>query len=667
MSNVNIKRAIENIRANTTVYTPVVEVVVNAIQAIESSGAKPGKVAIRVIRDDQLEIDGGLPEVSGFEIEDSGVGFTDRNRESFDTLYTDQKIAEGGKGFGRFTCLKYFEDLCVDSVYHEDNGAMRRQFAMGKANDIIVNESITAANGKASGTVVYLTGLKKGKSIEKKLRTLARNLVERLLPYFITDQYVCPEIVLSEHDGSDPIKLNDYVSNELSAVITEIPVANNAFSLNSTRGAEQFQVRVFKLFYTKNQRSKISLVAHKREVSGSAIQNYIPEFSEDFYAKSASGDVDTERNYIIKAYVFGSYLDENVSLERGGFEFQMHSDAVLGIAQSEIEAKAAGIAKEAMGTDVVVRQEKKRERVQSYVDDEAPWHKHILDKIDLSEMPYNPSNEDIESRLQKEKYAQEIQIKRDVTKLLAEGNLDSLHDTVAKVVEKIAGTSKNDLIHYIALRRNILDLFDKSLQVEEGGSYASEGVVHDIIFPRKGDSDITSFEDHNLWIVDERLNFTKYVSSDLPLNGPRSDRPDLLVYDRRVLFRGDNEASNPITIFEFKKPQRDDFVNPSANEDPVQQIVRYVNGIRDGKFLTPEGRKMLVADNTPFYGYVVCDLTPKVETWLAKEKDFKPMPDRMGWFQWRDNINLYLEVLDWDKVLKDARLRNQIFFQKLGI
>lgn len=667
MSNVNIKRAIENIRANTTIYTPIVEVVVNAIQAIESGGRKPGRIAIRVRRHDQLEIDGGLPEIFGFEIEDNGVGFTNQNRESFDTLYTDQKIAEGGKGFGRFTCLKYFEDLRVDSVYHEGNGAMRRQFAMGKANDIIVNESITAADGKEPGSVVYLTGLKKGKSIDKKLKTLARNLVERLLPYFITDQYVCPEIVLSEHDGSDPIKLNDYVSNELSAVITEIPIANNSFALTGTRGTEQFQVRVFKLFYTKNQRSKISLVAHKREVSGSAIQRYIPEFSEDFYAKSASGDVDTERNYIVKAYVFGSYLDENVSLERGGFEFQMDSDALLGIAQVEIEAKAAEIAKEAMGTDVVVRQEKKRERVQSYVDDEAPWHKHILDKIDLSEMPYNPSNEDIESRLQKEKYAQEIQIKRDITKLLAEGNLESLHDTVAKVVEKITGTSKNDLIHYIALRRNILDLFDKSLQVEQDGSYASEGVVHDIIFPRKGDSDITSFRDHNLWMIDERLNFTKYVSSDLPLNGHRSDRPDLLVYGRRVLFRGDNEASNPITIFEFKKPQRDDFVNPSANEDPIQQIVRYVNGIRDGKFLTPEGRKMLVADNTPFYGYVVCDLTPKVETWLEKEKDFKPMPDRMGWFQWRDNINLYLEVVSWDKVLKDARLRNQIFFQKLGI
>ena len=43
------------------------------------------------------------------------------------------------------------------------------------------------------------------------------------------------------------------------------------------------------------------------------------------------------------------------------------------------------------------------------------------------------------------------------------------------------------------------------------------------------------------------------------------------------------------------------------------------------------------------------------------------MPDRMGWFQWIENINLYMEVLSWDKLLKDADMRNKIFFSKLGI
>jgi hypothetical protein len=96
MSNINISRAVDNIRASTTVYTPLVEVIVNSIQAIDSSRVSKGIVAIRVHRDAQLEADGGLSEIDGFEIEDNGIGFTDEHRESFDTLYGDLKISEGG-------------------------------------------------------------------------------------------------------------------------------------------------------------------------------------------------------------------------------------------------------------------------------------------------------------------------------------------------------------------------------------------------------------------------------------------------------------------------------------------------------------------------------------------------------------------------------------------
>lgn len=667
MSNVNIRRAVDNIRANTTVYTPVAEVIVNAIQAIDETCQTNGKVSIRVQRSTQRELHEDLPGVSSLEIEDNGIGFTDEHRDSFDTLYTDRKINEGGKGFGRFTCLKYFEDLHVRSIYRDGSGYKSRRFSMGKDNDIIVREGVEVSERQECGTVVALSALKKGRSFDKKLATIARNLVERLLPYFIAQDYVCPDVVLSEQDGSGAIRLNDFVSNELSAVIREIGIERGTFALKTPDGDEKFLVRVFKLYSPRKLTSRISLVAQKREVSGSPIHKYIPEFEDEFYEKDSRGENDRARNYVIKAYVFGPYLDRNVSLERGGFEFQTESELVLGIAQADIEQEAAAIAKEAAGAEITFRQEKKKERVQYYVDEEAPWHKAILETTDLSRLPYNATNEEIETRLQKEKFAQEIEIKREVAKLLTQPNFDNVKESVLEIVSKISGTSKNDLIHYIALRRKILDIFGKSLELDDAGTYSSEGMVHDIIFPRKGDTEITSFNQHNLWIVDERLNFTAYVSSDVPLNSKNTERPDLLVYNRRVLFRGDNEASNPITIFEFKKPQRDDFVNPSSQEDPVQQIVRYVNSIRDGKYRTPEGRKILVGENTPFYGYVVCDLTPKVEAWLEREKDFKPMPDRLGWFQWRGNINLYIEVISWDKVLKDAKMRNRTFFEKLGI
>ena len=157
MSNINISRAVENIKANTTVYTPVVELIVNSIQAIGADSATQGKVAIRVRRTAQLEVDGSLPDIDGFEVEDNGVGFTNEHRESFDTLYGDLKRSEGGKGFGRFTCLKYFENVHVESVYRDESRFNVRKFSMGKGNDIIINESISesAENGRNAGTAPF--------------------------------------------------------------------------------------------------------------------------------------------------------------------------------------------------------------------------------------------------------------------------------------------------------------------------------------------------------------------------------------------------------------------------------------------------------------------------------------------------------------------------------
>ena len=667
MSNINIRRAIENIRTNTTVYTPVVELIVNAIQAIDESGRTDGRVSVRALRSGQVDLDGSLPEIIGFEIEDNGIGFSDEHRNSFDTLYTDRKISEGGKGFGRFTCLKYFEDVHFSSVYREGSNCKNRKFSMGRDYDIIVGEELTLSKAQNTGTVASLAGLRRGPVFEKKLVTIARNLAERLLPFFITEGYVCPDIVLSEHDGSSKISLNKFVQNEGSRFIRELHVDQNNFNLTASDDEEDFLVRIFKIYAPRNQKSRISLVAHKREVSGSSLHKYIPEFEDEFYETAEDSGSSADRNYIIKAYVFGDYLDRNVSLERGGFEFAMENDVILGIAQIDIETKAATIAGDAVASDITSRRNKKLERIQTYVDKEAPWHKSVLSKIDLSQMPYKPTDEQIEICLHQKKFSEEIETRKNVEKLLSETNFQDVKNSVVKIVNKISGTSKNDLIHYIALRRTILDIFKRSLQIDQSGSYSSEGVVHDVIFPRRSDTEITSFEDHNLWIIDERLNFTDYVSSDVPLDGPNTERPDLLVYNKRVLFRGDNEASNPIMIFEFKKPQRDDFVNPSSNEDPVQQVVRYVNDIQDGKYKTPKGRNIRVDVNTLFYGVVVCDLTQKVERWLDREKNFKPMPDRLGWFLWMENINLYIEVISWDKVSRDAEMRNKKFFKTLGI
>lgn len=666
MSNVNVRRLVENIRSGTNIYTPLVELIVNAIQAIDAKGIPNGLVEIEVLRNGQADVLDRLEDVDGFVVKDNGIGFTKNNRDAFDTLYTEQKIADGGKGFGRFTCLKYFDRVKVSSTFAEGDSLRNRSFRMGLDKDIIVDEKEGPSQAQATGATVEISGIKSVRFPDKKLETISRVLVERLLPYFVDKERACPRVVIrDDNKPSDTVSLNDYLGKENSQIV-EMKVDESAFSLSANEDEKTFQVRVFKFFAPRTAKSKVSLVAHRREVTDNPLESYIPEFAEEFFEPGPDQDLAKGRNFVIKAYVFGDYLNDNVSLERGEFRFQTDTDLLNGISQNDIEQKAAEIVQSVVGAEIAERKRRKEVRISEYVTNDAPWHRILAKEVDFSALPMRPSNQDIELHLQKKKFEKEIATRTQVTAVLNSENPDELGEKIAQLIERISDNSKNDLIHYVSMRKCVLDLFSKSLEIGADGKHKSEGEVHDIIMPRKKDSEELNYDAHNLWILDERLNFTSYVSSDKPLQSS-GDRTDITVYNRRVAYRGDNEASNPITIFEFKKPQRDDFADPSSREDPVQQIIRYVNQIRDGKFKTPTGRDILVNDTTPFYGYVVCDLTKKVKDWLEREKNFTPMPDGLGWFNWSGNISLYMEVLSWTKLLRDAEMRNKIFFNKLGI
>ena len=122
----------------------------------------------------------------------------------------------------------------------------------------------------------------------------------------------------------------------------------------------------------------------------------------------------------------------------------------------------------------------------------------MLETIDLSNLPMNPSEEQIELTFQKAKFNVEDALKKDVKAILASEDNQSLHDKATDVLDRISESNKNDLAHYVALRRSVIDIFKKSLEANNNGNFSSEGIVHDIIFPRKGDSIKTPFREHNL-------------------------------------------------------------------------------------------------------------------------------------------------------------------------
>lgn len=665
MSTINIPRAVANIRSATTVYTPIVETVVNAIDAIEEAQEPDGTVHLYVRRSSQAEMrpDEDDSKILDVVVSDNGIGFTQANRDSFDTLYSEHKAERGAKGFGRLTCLRYFDDVRIDSIFRSDQ-MMRRQFQMGREKELIIREEVAECESTVTCTTVTLAGERTGK-FPRKLSTIARGLVELLLPYFVTTDYSCPIVTLSEEDGSGKIILNEYV-NSRGAIILEVDLEENKFTLNSTAGPQEFLVRVFKFLSPQKKVSKVSLVADKREVSETSLASYVPEFADEFIEDTT--DLESRpKNYILKTYVFGSYLDDNVVPERCAFQFQKDNDLILGISQTQIEKAATELTKAAVLQHVTSRQMRKLERLQSYVVEQAPWYKPILESLDISQLPLSASETEMDGLLHLEQYKQEKRATQELAALLASNDQAELVARVRDIAGRVSESSKNELVHYVALRKQVLELFRRSMELDAEGAYPSEETIHNVIFPTKKDDREIKYDSHNLWILDERLTFTSYLASDVALNGGNTQRPDILAFNQPVAFRCENEASNPVTIFEFKKAGRDDFANPSSREDPIEQIVRYVNALRAGEYTTPKGREIHISNTTPFYGYVVCDLTPKVKAWLFDNKNFKPMPDGLGYFDWRGNINLYIEVLSWSKVLKDADMRNRAFFYKLGI
>src|ERR1700736_204530 len=95
---------------------PLFEAVMNSFQAIEEAGG-PGHY-VRIIAERQGNLDDEKPgPVEAFSVVDSGVGFTDRNFDSFETVDSPYKASRGGKGLGRFLWLKAFTRVEIESHY----------------------------------------------------------------------------------------------------------------------------------------------------------------------------------------------------------------------------------------------------------------------------------------------------------------------------------------------------------------------------------------------------------------------------------------------------------------------------------------------------------------------------------------------------------------------
>ncbi len=362
----------------------------------------------------------------------------------------------------------------------------------------------------------------------------------------------------------------------------------------------------------------------------------------------------------------GQALDMSVNPERTRFSLpEVPGESLTDVSIQEIVDGAIETLKAQLAPELSAAAEQRRHRLEQYTESKAPEYRalvmHYPDR--LKSIPLDASDDRLDHELHRVKHELEQETRAEVGQLLrGVQSVDDYETRLAELLGKVTELGKSDLIKYVAHRRLVLQLLEQTLKQHETGRYSLESDVHRIIFPLRTTSDDESFSEQNLWLVDERLAYHRYLASDLPLSPEERTRPDIAIYDRPLAF-GDPEIVGGLTLIEFKQPMRQAYPD---GENPFDQVYGYVEKIRAGKARRQDGRPLRVVDTAPIYAWIVCDFAPAIERY-ARRASLVETPDGLGFYGWNPELRTYVEVISYDKLLSDAQKRNRAFFERLQI
>jgi hypothetical protein len=654
---------------------PLFEAVVNSHQAIEEAGGE--RHSIRIVAERQGNLDDDKPgPIEAFTITDTGIGFTAANFESFNTVDSLYKATFGGKGLGRFLWLRAFERVEIDSHYREihTDGLLHRSFNFVESDDEILATPI-ASDHTTPLTTVRLVGYRQPYLDEcpRSLEGIAQRLIGHFLPLFLNPHG--PALTLN--DRFQEIDLREFYRSNFEALATRH---------NFAVGGQSFSLSGFRLQGSIADHHELIYGANYREVITERLSRFLPNL------KNKLNDPE-HGQFVYLAFVQSPFLDTKVNSERTDFSIPREPPAERAASAGEPPPAASDLfaddislkaIREAAITAVAEDLKPffdelntaKEAALTSYIVEYAPQYRVLLKhKADiLDQISPMASKNEIEMTLHRQLHKRQVELKQEGIRILAEAenvqDSQGYYTRFRKFVEDENELGKTALAQYIIHRRVILDLLAKALKQDpETAKYALESTVHSLIFPMRSTSNDVPFEQQNLWIIDERLTFHSFLSSDQPLNtlgeieSDSDSRPDIIIFNRPLAFSDEAEPLQSVVVIEFKKPDRTSY----RDEDPVTQAYRMIRDIRESKMKDKDGRYIRPANaNIPAYCYIICDLTPPVETRI-QNMGARRTPDNLGYYGFNEALNAYYEVISYNKLLSDAGKRNRVLFDKMNL
>lgn len=458
------------------------EAIVNSIQSNSTL------IKIEICRDleKQLIVHKNSKPIKKVVITDNGNGFNNDNYKSFKTINSTQKIAMGGKGVGRLSWLKVFKNVLLESTFEEGSKNYFRSFEFNFDNE--VKENVFKEMDKKtslSETKIELSSIHDYyyDAFPKTARRMADNILYHCLGYFIQKEF---EIIVFDED--ETINLRAIFNEELKEKIKRKNIKIREYD---------FEMMYLTLPKERISSHEIGLMADEREVKRKPVATDNNDIFKVPFTSSG------EEKYSL-TYLKGTYLDDNVTEDRTDFRFSKGS---LFLNETEI---ATAVSKELLNefeNEIETIKQKNSKRIDNFLY-ENPFYKSLYN--------YNPElvetiNPDIsDDSLDEKFYKFAKNQKNEIDKTLKDFTLEGdYNNNFSELIGKIESLNTYELSKYVLHRKFIIEILEKVLQKKENSkNYAYEKDLHNLIYPMKKTSDEINYEDHNLWLLDDRLSLS---------------------------------------------------------------------------------------------------------------------------------------------------------------
>lgn len=662
--------------ANTKVaannaFLPMFEAVVNGIHATQDrfggDVASRGLVEIRVYRDlQQIDLPGSpgrpsLSHITRIVVTDNGIGFTDKNLESFETSDSTAKADRGGKGVGRFTWLVVFSEAQISTVFSLGSMGLRERKFLFHSKGIDGYSESDVERGQ-TGTTVELTGPRE-KYVENLRRSttfIIEKLFEHCFSYLVLER--CPRILLTDETEGGIVtteSISDYLTSLMMNECEQLYVGDHELTLRHVQHK-----------HTAGRKHSGYLCADHRVVKS---------FSLVEVSDLESGPIlnNDGASVVHHVYVTGPVLDQSVDATRTYLDLP-DGEPLLEFAgeldQGTLRSAVGQKVNERLADTLRAGRETNRNRIEQYIRTQQPEYRTLIDRVphELERMKWSDNQSHLDETLYKIQQSWEMGVRKrqaeveqtliatalDRESLSDVSEIDAIAEDLFRVVSEMSDASHINLVRYVTRRRAVLKLLEQFMSRFQGQTL--EKRVHEIVFPLKKTGDQVSYDEHNLWLVDDTLSFYEHLASDLSFRKNATAPVDSLRRPDIIAFKAGDPYQH-IAIVEFKRPD--------SKDDPVRQLMEYAELLRQGGGINAYGATLPgVSKNVRIDAYAIVTLSPEMEKVLKLAGGNLKKDEGEGrWYGRSSELNMTIEVFDYSTFVRRAKQRNLAFFNKLNL